>query len=590
MKRSALLLSSLLVLVPAVVHCGGGEERGNADPDAGDVDGGPEPIVEEDKPLLPASKVDLLFVVDNSASMGDKQALLATAVSRVIRRLVTPSNEHKPVDLHLGVISSSLGNQGGDVCPEDSPRTNDRAHLLNKNAEGAVVAGAESGFLSFSGSGDVAVFEKAASDIIVGVGQSGCGLEAQLEAMYRFVAQPDPPETIRREPVEYVGVDKELLAQRKAFFRPDSAVAIVMLTDEDDSQVDPRANGGKGWHFTVRNVPLSKVARGTSAQGTTAARGTSACATDPASPDCASCAEAATCDASTLGCQKIKQDVNCTQSAAPGQSGPGYDGYYGPNDDDLNVRFHEMKRRYGVDPQYPIERYVKALSSRKVPNRDTEHDAAGNYVHARTCTNPLFAAALPAPDAPDLCDLPEGDRSFRLVFFQLIGGLPPALAGTSPDWTKILGRDPDAYDDTGIDPHMIPSVSPRPGLSGGNEARGDNGTDPVHGREWNTRNKDLQYACTLPLPEERQCLPYDACECNDDPTNPANSPNPPLCKSDGSTTQIRAKAYPTLRPLRVVKGLGDRALAASICSVDPTSGYGPLLETLASKMSGALAK
>ena len=36
-------------------------------------------------------KVDLLFMIDNSASMGDKQALLAEAVPDMITRLESPN-------------------------------------------------------------------------------------------------------------------------------------------------------------------------------------------------------------------------------------------------------------------------------------------------------------------------------------------------------------------------------------------------------------------------------------------------------------------------------------------------------------------
>ncbi len=191
--------------------------------------------------------------------------------------------------------------------------------------------------------------------------------------------------------------------------------------------------------------------------------------------------------------------------------------------------------------------------------------------------------------------LAQGARSRELVLFQLIGGLPPALAGSSPDWTKILGTNPDKYDQTGIDPHMIQSSTPRQALlSGGDPTspRGQNGTDPVQGREWTTNKKDLMYACTLPLPEERSCAGNsDSCDCADPSVGGSTgAPNPPLCKTDGSAVQVRAKAYPTIRELRVAKGLGDRGLVSSICSVDPTSGYGPLLETLATRLASVLAK
>ncbi len=90
-------------------------------------------------------KVDVLFDIDNSASMGDKQAYLAQAIPDLVNRLVTPncvktvndvttitgpshldgscddpasSAEFAPVhNLHLGIVSSSLGPRLGDRCP-----------------------------------------------------------------------------------------------------------------------------------------------------------------------------------------------------------------------------------------------------------------------------------------------------------------------------------------------------------------------------------------------------------------------------------------------------------------------------------------
>ena len=86
-------------------------------------------------------------MIDNSASMGDKQAYLAQAVPELVTRFVTPdcidaasgtdygpstpgldgvptcaqgALEFPPVeDMHIGIVSSSLGPRLGDqVCAE----------------------------------------------------------------------------------------------------------------------------------------------------------------------------------------------------------------------------------------------------------------------------------------------------------------------------------------------------------------------------------------------------------------------------------------------------------------------------------------
>ena len=83
-------------------------------------------------------KVDMLFDIDNSASMGDKQAYLIPAIPDLINRLVNPNCvdadgnvrerldrrhlcaaasqlEFPPVhDMHIGIVSSSLGPRLGN--------------------------------------------------------------------------------------------------------------------------------------------------------------------------------------------------------------------------------------------------------------------------------------------------------------------------------------------------------------------------------------------------------------------------------------------------------------------------------------------
>ena len=84
--------------------------------------------------------VDVLFMIDNSQSMADKQGILAAAVPRLLAHLVQPNcvgtdgtvigqsqldgtcaqgtPEFKPTnDIHVGVVTSSLGDHGANqVC------------------------------------------------------------------------------------------------------------------------------------------------------------------------------------------------------------------------------------------------------------------------------------------------------------------------------------------------------------------------------------------------------------------------------------------------------------------------------------------
>lgn len=624
-------------------------------------------------------KVDLLLVIDNSGSMGDKQGILAEAVPLLVNGLIKPkcvnkdgaatgqtSNplgsvddnfgcpagsepEFKPVsDMHIGIIDSSLGAFGGDVCP-DSGRLNSRAHLLNSGPNGVLPqteplnkgknAG---GFLAWypqnkensdkarhpdpvvPGIGVDKDFADAFGQLVRGVGETGCGLEAQLESFYRFLIQPDPwakvtvdPGTNRASLGGETEVDGVLLKQRADFLRPNSLVAIVMLTDEDDSSADPLSVAGQGWAFMASQFPGSTTFR-TDGRTTTAPRGTSVCAQNPGDPKCTSCGFAATCNPSDPACAAIKSDPNCAGG-----------GYYGASDDSLNVRFHRMKERYGIDPQYPIKRYVDGLKNLRVPNRKTEHPldkngVPGLYEGTPACTNPLFAGKLPSEPGDDLCNLPRGTRTPDLVFFAVVGGVPNRLifdglesaqddaartaivldpdkrAMNAAKWAKVLGAAPEKFDYSGIDPHMIQSVNPRPGLPGPSPTRGDNGTDPDHGREFDTQKDDLQYACTFEIlvngaPAPRNCTTV---ECDCPPPARQTGKNPPLCgtSNDPNTgIQTRAKAYPTTREFMVVRDLGEQGIISSLCPITlkgakdaPIYGYNPAVQAIIDRLKNAL--
>jgi hypothetical protein len=248
-------------------------------------------------------KIDVLLAIDNSSSMGDKQKFLAAAVPRLVNRLVTPNcvdDEGKAVvdangkvivstlsegkatcakgkaefeainDIHIGVVTSSLGDFGGTICDPQLVKTpNDRGQLINRNGAGNPLTQIEAGsFLAWyppaKRNADAPApkqkYEKApdltaaTKSLVEGAGETGCGLEAQLESVYHFLIAPDPWETIKvvGDKRAYDGLDKVLLKQRADFLRPDSLVAVIMLTDEDDSSTDPLSVRGAGWYFGAK--------------------------------------------------------------------------------------------------------------------------------------------------------------------------------------------------------------------------------------------------------------------------------------------------------------------------------------------------
>ena len=516
-------------------------------------------------------KIDLLLLIDDSGSMADKQQVLAQAVPDLVKRLVSPlcvddtdrpidpqpqpgddcpggtAREFEPIlDIHIGVISSSLGALG--ICDA----TSDNGHLLDEKAGGGTVPTYQDRhFLAWDPAGKLSppgesVLENgqaglipALREMVTGVGQKGCGYEAQLESWYRFLADPSPYATLEvptqgssKHQIVRAGVDQELLAQRAAFLRPDSLLAIVMLTDENDCSIQPTVEGWAMLHGGLRQE----------------------CDSDPEDACCA------TCDTTIPGCPA---DPTCTAWDAP--------------EDHLNLRCFDHVKKHGTDFLQPLDRYVQALKEARIPDHD------GNVV-----PNPIFSDLDPGDGVPVT-------RDPSLVFMAGIVGVPwqdiardredltkgfknaeelqERLPGGFTTWDLILG-DPAA----GIlpkDPLMIESIDPRVGtnpLTGEPTAPpgSPNGQNSVNGHEWTISDRgDLQYACAFAIPERDCNAEASSCDCRkiggivESPDNPLCEPNP----ADGGdpTLQVRAKAYPGLRELGVLKGAKEQGIVASVC-------------------------
>jgi hypothetical protein len=627
-------------------------------------------------------KVDLLFDIDNSASMGDKQQYLVQVIPQLVDRLLNPNcvdasgattmrsangvcpgdqtPEFRPVhDMHLGVVTSSLGSRLSDVGSSIDPRTgkpagllcdptvvgnDDQGHLIARGeppeqamgaavtpAPDAVIAGytpSPGGFLYWypgtnpapsppAGLSPVTDADTLVADfgkMVNGAGAAGCGIESQLESWYRFLVQPDPYASLQVDSgggAAWSGVDAMTLRQRHDFLRPDSLVAVIVLSDENDSEIDLRSAGGTGYRL------MSSVYQ--------PGRGTSACSADPASPDCVPCASK-------------PSDPACTPSAV----------YTSDNDwgKDPNLRHVHMKAKYGIDAQYPVQRYAIGLSSSTVPNRDGEYPTgAGSYVGNQNCTNPLFAASLPDgsdTSADTICHLPVGTRTTDLIYYAVIGGVPHELlhfvdgdpsSSTlhDDDWVRIVGRGPAAitmdaspsYDYTNIDPHMIEDYRDRTTVNYPFQvdttmtgplvpSASPTGTN-LNGREWVTDQQDSdagpttgghqqpvdrQFACTFPLPMPRDCslaANAEACDCPAKVGGLSHAQVPSVCDDANPTMQTYAKAYPTIRELLVARLLGAHGIVSSLCPIhpsdqgtpdmpDPLYGYRPAVTAIVDRL------
>jgi len=303
-----------------------------------------------------------------------------------------------------------------------------------------------------------------------------------------------------------------------------------------------------------------------------------------------SCASAA-----PSGCTPNESDAVCS-------TGKGGYPVVAAKDDSPHLRCFDQKRRFGLDLLYPTSRYVNGLTKATVPNR------AGKLV-----PNPIFANANGGPP-----------RSPSLVLLTGIVGVPwqdlateDSLSGRNLTYLNASELDKAGHLDMILggangptDPLMRESIAPRTGknpVTGADLAPPDatENRNPINGHEQNILGADdLQYACTFPLMKERPCTDVndDSCDCTWD----VKDYNRPLCRYDGGPNvggvQVAAKAYPGLRELSVLQGVGENGIVASICpkntapaagvlaEADPSYGYNPAIAAMAEIFKSRLAQ
>jgi hypothetical protein len=128
-------------------------------------------------------------------------------------------------DLHIGVISSNMGDLGGGSC-EYVGTPADKSHLRTLGSDGPVATYQDLGFLAWdpdgelspAGESDFEALVASAVDIVSGMGEQGCGYEMPLEAMNRFLVDPAPYDALVRDNdgQHGSGIDEALLAERAA--------------------------------------------------------------------------------------------------------------------------------------------------------------------------------------------------------------------------------------------------------------------------------------------------------------------------------------------------------------------------------------
>lgn len=163
--------------------------------------------------LAPIDDVDILFVIDNSGSMAEEQYSLVTNFQRFVQML--ESSGHLP-GLHIGVISTDVGagpfnisgcsGNGDNGVLQSAPRSACEPPL------GAFISDVPDGV-----GGRVTNYSGTLADVfacIASLGIDGCGFEQPLESLRRALNDSNP--------------------SNAGFLRPAAALAVVILSDEDD--------------------------------------------------------------------------------------------------------------------------------------------------------------------------------------------------------------------------------------------------------------------------------------------------------------------------------------------------------------------
>ncbi len=159
-----------------------------------------------------SNNLDILFVIDNSSSMAEEQTTLAEGVGEFLDQLGAGGSA--PPNLHIGVISTNAGagqgitgcEDGGDngilQAGQDCDATSDRFIIDVENEAGTARTRNYSGELSD------------AVSCMADLGTSGCGFEQTFRSIELALNGSRP--------------------ENEGFLRPDAALAVIILTDEDD--------------------------------------------------------------------------------------------------------------------------------------------------------------------------------------------------------------------------------------------------------------------------------------------------------------------------------------------------------------------
>jgi hypothetical protein len=168
--------------------------------------------------FTPARKVDMLFVIDDSAETTSLQANL-TRNFPVLLNTLRSSPRGLP-DLRIAVISTDMGAGDGSISSCDA--TGGKNGIFQYTPRGDCTStGLASGATYIADNGTVRNYTGNMADVfacITALGEQGCGFEHQFAAMLRALGADGKPPP----------------AENQGFLRDDAFLFVLIVTNEDD--------------------------------------------------------------------------------------------------------------------------------------------------------------------------------------------------------------------------------------------------------------------------------------------------------------------------------------------------------------------
>jgi hypothetical protein len=200
-------------------------------------DGGvcpPEGCVSSTPPIrviTTQTKLDVLFMIDNTASMATMQAALGDAFSRFVLPFTELASAGVYADLHIGVVTSDYG--AGDIASGDCDASpgGQRGLLQARGAAADPSCQAPSGgvpYIEYAFGANGASSNLPGGDSVdnlattfgcmADVGTAGCAFTQSLESVYAALHNT---------------------TENAGFLRDDAALAVVFVTNHDDGSAPP---------------------------------------------------------------------------------------------------------------------------------------------------------------------------------------------------------------------------------------------------------------------------------------------------------------------------------------------------------------